>query len=99
MSCAGGKAKKAKLSAATQYRMDASAVESSHALTALNLTSEASAYVADMDASRLVPPFNKSAETPADAFPLDRRELPRAVAMPLRFIMPLRQHHGIPTTA
>eukprot|EP00038_Savillea_parva_P030833 m.80624 g.80624 ORF g.80624 m.80624 type:complete len:433 (-) comp9365_c0_seq2:99-1397(-) len=66
----GGKAKKAKLSAATQYRTDEASVKPSHQLTDQHLTrADDGGATRDPDASRLVPPFNKEATTAVEAYP------------------------------
>eukprot|EP00037_Helgoeca_nana_P008798 m.77894 g.77894 ORF g.77894 m.77894 type:complete len:418 (+) comp19150_c0_seq1:10-1263(+) len=68
----GGKAKKAKLSALTQYRTDADSIRSSHALTASKVTHETSVASADPDAGRVIPPYDKSATEAANAYPLNK---------------------------
>lgn len=73
---AGGKAKKAKLSAATQYRTDEDSISTSHGLTASTLTKADAASAADKDAARLVPPYNKSATVPSEAYPLEKSQSP-----------------------
>ena len=73
---AGGKAKKAKLSAATQYRTDEASVKPSHQLTDQHLTrADDGGATRDPDASRLVPPFNKEATTAVEAYPRSKSML------------------------
>jgi hypothetical protein len=90
----GGKAKKAKLSALTQYRTDADSIRSSHALTASKVTHETSVASADPDAGRVIPPYDKSATEAANAYPLNKstsrqRRLPSVSRVRLVFSHPL----------